>query len=49
MEELEDRRWFELCKEASVEEDPERLLKLVQEINRLLEEKEAKLKKELWL
>ena len=42
-------RWYELCKEASVEEDPERLLKLVQEINRLLAEKEAQLKKELWL
>lgn len=45
----EPERWYELCKHAAVEKDPERLLQLVQEINRLLEEKEAKLKKELWL
>jgi hypothetical protein len=42
-------RWYELCKEASLEKDPERLLKLIQEINRLLEEKETRLRKELWL
>ncbi len=48
MQEPKDR-WYELCKEASVEKDPERLLKLIQEINQLLEDKEAKLRKELWL
>ncbi len=47
---MEDpERWYELCKQAAVEEDRERLLKLVQEINKLLEVKEAQLKKELWL
>ncbi len=38
-------RWMELCAQASQEQDPERLFKLVQEINNLLEEKEARLKK----
>jgi len=42
-------RWRELCKLAAIEEDPIRLLALVQEINRILEEKEAEWKKELWL
>ncbi len=37
-------RWMELCEKAAVEQDPERLLELVQEINRLLEEKEQRLK-----
>ncbi len=32
-------KWKELCAEAAVEQDPERLLKLVQEINRILEER----------
>jgi hypothetical protein len=45
----DQERWYELCKQAAVEKDPERLLRLVQEINRLLEEKEANLKKELWI
>ncbi len=35
-------RWMELCAQASNEQDPERLLALVQEINRLLEEKERR-------
>jgi hypothetical protein len=33
-------RWMDLCAQASVEQDPERLLALVQEISRLLEKKE---------
>jgi len=37
-------RWKELCAEAAIEQDPQRLLELVKEINRLLEEKEARLK-----
>jgi len=36
-------RWRELCEEASLEQDPEKLLNLVREINRLLEEKQARL------
>ena len=35
--------WRELCEQASIEQDPEKLLNLVREINRLLEEKQARL------
>lgn len=35
-------RWMELCEQAAVEQDPEKLLALVTEINRLLEEKEKR-------
>lgn len=31
-------KWKELCARAAVEKDPQRLLELVQEINRILEE-----------
>jgi hypothetical protein len=36
-------RWFELCELAAVEEDPDKLVELVREINRLLEEKRQRL------
>lgn len=35
-----DEKWKELCAKAAVEKDPQRLLALVQEINRLFEEKD---------
>ena len=35
--------WQELCAQAADEQDPEKLLDLVKEINRLLEEKEQRL------
>ncbi len=35
-------KWKELCGKAAVEKDPQRLLELVQEINRILEEIENK-------
>jgi len=38
-------RWLELCEQAAVEQDRVKLLQLMQEINRLLEEKEARLAK----
>ena len=36
-------RWMELCALAAVEQDPKKLIELVQEINALLEEKERRL------
>jgi hypothetical protein len=36
--------WMELCQQAAVEQDPKRLMALVEEINRLLQEKEQRLK-----
>jgi hypothetical protein len=37
-------RWKELCELAATEQDHERLLSLIKEINRLLEEKRARLR-----
>ncbi len=38
--------WQTLCAQAAKEQDPQRLLELIQEINKLLDEKEARLKKQ---
>jgi hypothetical protein len=35
-----------LCEQAANEQDPDKLMELVREINRLLEEKERRLKQE---
>jgi hypothetical protein len=40
MQDDEDGRWMELCQQASTEQDPEKLLKLVTEINNLLNSKQ---------
>lgn len=37
-------RWRKLCEQAAVEQDSDRLIELAKEINRLLEEKEERLK-----
>jgi len=37
-------RWKELCEQASTERDSEKLTKLIEEITRLLEEKNARLR-----
>jgi hypothetical protein len=36
-------RWMELCDQAAVEQDSQKLLALVHEINRLLAEKQERL------
>jgi hypothetical protein len=36
-------RWMELCEQAAVEQDGEKLLKLVEQINDILEAKERRL------
>lgn len=36
-------RWMQLCQEAGGEQDPDKLLQLVQEINQLLAKKEQRL------
>jgi hypothetical protein len=35
-------RWVELCEQAAIEQDPTRLLKLIQEIDKLLREKQER-------
>ena len=42
----DEERWRELCKQASVEKDPKKMLELIKEINRLLDEKQARLESE---
>ena len=36
-------RWLQLCEQAAVEQDRKKLLQLMREISRLLEEKENRL------
>jgi hypothetical protein len=40
----EDERWLQLCSQAAVERDPEKLMKLLEELNRLLDEREERRK-----
>ena len=37
-------QWRVLCEQAAVEQDPDKLHQLIREINRLLDEKRARLK-----
>jgi hypothetical protein len=41
----EGERWVQLCEQAAIEQDPSKLMKLIEEINRLLEAKEQRLMK----
>lgn len=36
--------WIRFCEQAAIEQDPEKLLELVKEINRILEERETHVK-----
>ena len=37
-----EERWRQLCAEAAVEQDPQKLMELVKEINRLLDLKQQR-------
>jgi hypothetical protein len=37
-------QWRVLCEQAAIEQDPEKLMRLIEQINRLLEEKEERLR-----
>lgn len=37
-------RWMQLCEQAANEQDPDKLMELIAEINRLLEAKEQRLR-----
>jgi hypothetical protein len=41
-----NEKWKNLCQLASVEQDPAKLMDLIREINRLLEEKEQRIKEQ---
>jgi hypothetical protein len=36
--------WMHLCEQAAIEQDPDKLMDLIKQINQLLEEKEHRLK-----
>lgn len=36
--------WMNLCEQAAIEQDPDKLMDLIRQINQLLEEKERRLK-----
>lgn len=36
--------WMHLCEQAATEQDPDKLMDLIKQINQLLEEKELRLK-----
>jgi hypothetical protein len=38
-------QWLQLCEQAAVEQDSQKLIALVEEINRMLDEKEQRLKR----
>ena len=38
-------RWLELCEQAAVEQDSEKLMELIEEINRMLDDKDERLKR----
>jgi len=38
--------WMELCAQAADEQDPKKLMKLIDQINQILSEKEARLQPE---
>lgn len=38
--------WMQLCEQAAIEQDANKLMDLVREINRLLEEKDGRLQKQ---
>jgi hypothetical protein len=44
MQGQEKERWLELCEQASTEQDPKKLSELVKEIDRLLQERQDRLK-----
>jgi len=39
-------RWRKLCEQAAIEQDPQKLMELADEIDRLLEAKEQRLKEQ---
>lgn len=44
MQQIRDDEWRELCRAAAVEPDPKKLIELVTEINRQLEERDKNLR-----
>ena len=43
MQGAEKERWFQLCQQIAVEQDPVKMLELVTELNALLEQKQKRI------
>ncbi len=43
---IDPEKWRELCAQAAVEQDPQRLFELVQQINEIFEQKEMEKKRQ---
>jgi hypothetical protein len=39
-------KWIELCEQIAIEQEPARMIVLVRELNRMLDEKEERLQRE---
>ena len=46
MQDEKEKRWAELCRQAVVERDADRLVDIMDQINRMLYEKQQRLKQE---
>ena len=44
MQGKQKEQWLQLCEQAAVEKDPQKLLVLVDKINQMLDEKEGRLR-----
>jgi hypothetical protein len=38
--------WIQLCEQGAIEQDPERMIVLLRDLNRMLDEKEMRLQRE---
>jgi hypothetical protein len=45
MQDKDKEVWLDVCARAAIEQDPDELLRLAREIDRLLEEKEQRLRR----
>ena len=45
MQEKVKEDWLQLCEQVAIEQNPERMIELIRELNRMLEEKEQRLKR----
>ena len=41
-----EERWMQLCRDAISERDPDKLMQIMEQINRMLENKEQRLKEQ---
>ena len=45
MQEKVKEDWLQLCEQVAIEQNPERMIELIRELNRMLDEKQQRLKR----